>query len=71
MEKVSAVRQTSEVGASAAPPLPPTHIHIHTQFIYPHIIQYSMSEFPDPDYKHFSICKKCENGTACQHQATV
>jgi hypothetical protein len=27
-----------------------------------------MSEFPDPDYKHFSICKKCENGTACQLQ---
>ena len=50
--------QTSEFGANAASPLPPTHIHTHTQFIYPHIIQYSMSELPDPDYKHFSICKK-------------
>jgi len=56
MKKVSAVRQTSEVGDNAAPPLPSTHTH--TQFIYPHIIQYSISEFPDPYYKHFSICKK-------------
>jgi len=45
--------------------------YTYTQFIYPHIIQYSMSEFPDPDYNTSASVKKCKNGTACQHQATI
>jgi hypothetical protein len=30
-----------------------------------------MSEFPDPDYNTSASVKKCKNGTACQHQATI